>query len=454
MSTMADRPPAAAPVGSGEDYRSITDQVSAMVLTWRGGWRWWALFGFFLAGATVFLYALGYLFVVGVGIWGIGIPVAWGFAITNYVWWIGIGMSGTFISAALLLLRQGWRTSINRYAEAMTVFAVAIAGLFPVMHLGRPWFFYWLMPYPNIMNLWPQWRSALDWDFFAVLSYLIVSVIFWYHGMIPDLGTLRDRAATRRGQRFYGLLALGWRGDARHWQHHETATRLLAGLAIPLVFSVHSEVAFDFSIGALPGWHLTLFPPYFVAGALYSGFALAMVMAVPLRAVFGLQHLITARHLDHLAKATLAVGLVVAYSYVMESFMTFYSGDEYEVHLSVSRATGSYAGVFWATLFCNVLALQALWFRRVRASPGALLVVGSLIVAGMWLERFVIVIISLASGDFLPSAWGTFYPTLWDWAHLLGSVCLFVVLFLLFLRLLPAVSMYEMRSLITRLHKE
>ncbi len=314
----ADAPDTMTPSG-------MTDQITAITLErpLSAGW----ITATVVAGlvTALFLAALGYLFATGVGIWGVNIPVAWGFAITNYVWWIGIAMAGTFISAALLLLRQEWRSSVNRFAETMTVIALAIAGLFPIMHLGRPWFAYWLFPYPNRMELWPQWRSALVWDFVALACYVVVSLMFWYLGLLPDLASLRDRARHRAAQVFYGLLALGWRGEARHWQRHQSASRLLAGLAVPLVFMVHSMVALDFSEGLTPGWHTTLFPPFFVAGALFSGFALVLTIAIPLRRIYGLRAHITDTHLDQLAKTLLAASLVMAYSYALEIFSGFYS---------------------------------------------------------------------------------------------------------------------------------
>jgi Ni/Fe-hydrogenase subunit HybB-like protein len=430
----------------GFDFQSMTNRISDVVLERRYRWPWWTATGLALLLTLAFLVAVSVLFHIGVGIWGINIPVAWGYAIANYVWWIGIGMAGTFISAALLVLRQHWRTSINRFAEAMTVFAVAIAGIFPILHLGRPYFFYWLLPYPNVMDTWPQWRSALTWDFYAILAYLIVSILFWYVGLLPDLATIRDRARTRGAQVFYGLLSLGWRGDARHWARHETLSLLLAGLAVPLVFSVHSMVALDFSEGNTPGWHSTIFPPFFVAGALYSGFALVLCMAVPLRSVFGFQDLLTKKHLDKLAKVLLAAGLFVTYSYAVEVFTAYYSADRFEIYDVQNRFFGAYAPVYWSTIACNVVIPQMLWFHAVRARPILLFFVGAFVVVGMWLERFMLVVTSLHR-DFLPSAWGMFYPTGWDWTHLFGSIGLFALMFLLFVRLLPVMSMFELRKL-------
>jgi len=449
----SSEPPLSKDVGvlrAGWGYASVSDKIAGIVLAGGFGWRWWAAFLFTFAGVLVFFGAMAWLFVRGVGIWGVNVPVAWGFAIANFVWWIGIGHAGTFISAVLLLLRQRWRTSINRFAEAMTLFAAAIAGIFPILHLGRPWFFYWLVPYPNVMNLWPQWRSPLVWDFFAIATYLLVSLLFWYVGLIPDLATLRDRAGHQRRrarQVVYGLLALGWRGEARHWARYETAYLLLAGLATPLVVSVHTIVSLDFAIGNTPGYHSTIFPPYFVAGALFSGFAMVLTLAIPLRHFFGLHAFITERHLANAAKVLLATCWLVGYGYAAEIFTAFYSGDQFERYMTVNRWIGPYAPVYWSMIACNLLAPQLLWWRRVRHSVPMLFMLSLVINIGMWMERFLIVVSSLHR-DFLPSAWGMFYPSVWDWAQLLGSVALFVWLFLLFVRYLPAISIAEMRELV------
>ncbi len=439
-------------------YASITDRISDIVLArggaperglragWRAHWRWRTLFLVTTAATVVLFGASAWLFYKGVGLWGVNIPVAWGYALANFVWWIGIGHAGTFISAILLLLRQQWRTSINRFAEAMTLFAASIAGLFPILHLGRPWFAYWLMPYPNRMNLWPQWRSPLVWDIFAISTYLLVSLIFWYVGLLPDLATLRDRAKSRTKQVVYGLFALGWRGEARHWSRYESAYLLLAGLATPLVVSVHTVVSLDFAIGNTPGYHSTIFPPYFVAGALYSGFAMVLTLAIPLRHYFRLHDLITIRHLSLAARVLLATGAIVAYGYLSEIFMAFYGGDEFEVAMTRDRWFGAYAPVYWSVMVCNVLIPQVLWSRRVRSSPAWLLVVSIVINLGMWMERFMIVVQS-THRDFLPSSWGIFHPTIWDWTFLLASIGFFVWLFLLFLRFIPLISMSEVREM-------
>ncbi len=436
-------------LGAGVTPQTLTQEVSAMPGAFgrRRGW----LFGFGIAFVLLMVLfgSVAWLFTRGIGVWGLNMPVAWGFAITNFVWWIGIGHAGTFISAVLLLLHQSWRTSINRFAEAMTLFAVACAGLFPLLHLGRPQFFYWLLPYPDTMGLWPQFRSPLVWDMFAVGTYATVSLLFWYLGLVPDLATMRDRAVTLGKRRLYGLMALGWRGDLRHWHHHERLYLIMAALATPLVVSVHSIVGMDFAVANLPGWHSTIFPPYFVAGAVFSGFAMVLTLVIPVRAACGLHHLITARHLDLMAKVMLATGWMVTYGYFTEFFTAWQSGDEFERYVAINRLTGPYALAGWGMLTCNVIVPQLVWFRRVRASPVALFAVSILVNLGMWLERYVIVITSLHR-DFLPSSWGLFQATFWDWSTLLGSFGLFLSLLFVFLRLLPAISMAEMRNFVVK----
>jgi Ni/Fe-hydrogenase subunit HybB-like protein len=436
-------------IGPGYTYASVTDKISAIVLTRKTPRVWVAGFGVAFLLVMLLMYAVAYLLAVGVGIWGITIPVAWGFAIVNFVWWIGIGHAGTLISAILLLLHQEWRTSINRFAEAMTLFAVACAGMFPLLHLGRPWFFYWLFPYPSTMGIWPQFRSPLVWDVFAVSTYATVSFFFWYMGLIPDLATLRDRAQNLLGRKAYGLLAMGWRGSAIHWRRYQVAYLLMAGLATPLVVSVHSVVSFDFTIAIVPGWHSTIFPPYFVAGAIYSGFAMVMTLAIPLRRIYGLEDFITMRHLDNMAKVLLATGLIVAYGYFMETLMAWYSGNRYEQYMMLNRVFGPYASVYWAVMVCNVLAPQAAWFPRVRASVPALFVLALIVNVGMWLERYMIIVVSLHR-DFMPSAWGMYAGTGWDWATLVGSIGLFLALMFLFIRVLPVISIFELRGLVPK----
>ena len=431
----------------GHNYASVTDKISAIVLIKRPP-KWWML-GFAGAFALLMLlmYSVAYLFAVGVGIWGIQIPVGWGFAIINFVWWIGIGHAGTLISAILLLLRQQWRTSINRFAEAMTLFAVACAGVFPLIHMGRPWLAYWLFPYPDTMKMWPNFRSPLVWDAFAVSTYASVSALFWFIGLLPDLATLRDRAKNRPAKIIYGFLAMGWRGSAVHWHRHETASLLLAGLATPLVLSVHTIVSLDFAYAIVPGWHATIFPPYFVAGAIYAGFAMVLTLSIPVRKLFGLEDFITMRHLDNMGKVLLATGLIVGYGYMMEAFMAFYSGNQYERFMILNRMGGPYAVFYWCLVACNIVTPQFLWFRKVRSKVGALFAIAMVVNLGMWLERFVIVVTSLHR-DFMPSAWGMYYPTRWDFFTFFGTIGLFLALLFLFIRFLPLISIFEMRTLV------
>jgi Ni/Fe-hydrogenase subunit HybB-like protein len=431
----------------GHSFRSVSDKIATIVLRKRTGWRWVLVLLFSCALLTMFLVVVTYLLVVGVGIWGIDIPVAWGFAITSFVWWIGIGHAGTLISAILLLMHQKWRTSINRLAEAMTIFAVMCAGLFPLIHMGRPWFFYFLLPYPDTMGLWPQFRSALVWDVFAVSTYFTVSLIFWYMGMIPDLGTLRDRARGRLARIGYGVLAMGWRNSARHWQRYQMAYLLLGGLATPLVVSVHSVVSSDFAITNLPGWHETVFPPYFVAGAIFSGFAMVLLLAIPLRKLYGLEDFITVNHLNVMGKILIATSLITSYGYFSEQFMAWYGGEDAEQYLYYNRLVGfgQYAVITWLTFTCNTVVPQVLWIRPLRRSPLALAVVSVLVLIGMWLERYMIITTSLHR-DFLPSSWGMFRPTVWDFLTFFGSFGLFLALFLLFIRLLPMISISELQA--------
>jgi molybdopterin-containing oxidoreductase family membrane subunit len=431
----------------GYTLLTATDKISSTVIAGRIPRIWWLGFALSFMGLGIFVVAVSWLLYRGVGIWGINRPVMWGFAITNFVWWIGIGHAGTLISAFLLLMRQEWRTSINRFAEAMTIFAVICAGLFPLLHLGRPKFFYWLFPYPSVYNVWPQFRSPLVWDVFAVSTYFTVSLLFWYVGLIPDFATLRDRARSTGGKVIYGILSMGWRGSARHWKRYETAYLLLAGLATPLVVSVHTVVSFDFSIALVPGWHSTIFPPYFVAGAIFSGFAMVLTLAIPIRAAFGLHDFITERHLDNMAKLMLVTGLIVAYGYMSETFVAWWSGDPYESYVMKDRLLGSYGFAYWTVLGCNVLAPQILWSARARRNVPLLFALSLVVNIGMWTERFVIVVQSLHR-DFLPASWRLYIPTIWDWATLVGSIGLFLTLMFLFVRFLPVISMSEMRSLL------
>jgi molybdopterin-containing oxidoreductase family membrane subunit len=435
----------------GHTYTSATEKIAAFPLqkikrTPRG----W-IGGFFIAFLVMmlFLFAVTVLFIKGVGIWGINIPVGWAFAIINFVWWIGIGHAGTLISAILLLLRQDWRTSINRFAEAMTLFAVANAALFPILHLGRPWLFFYLMPYPNSMHLWPQFRSPLVWDVFAILTYMTVSLLFWFMGLVPDLATMRDRADNKWAKRIYGLLALGWRGSARHWNHYQSVYYYMAAIATPLVVSVHSIVGMDFAYGVVPGWHSTIFPPYFVAGAVFSGFAMVLTLMIPLRKFLNWRDFITDKHLENMAKVMLAMGMVVAYGYMMEVFNAFYSGERTELFNTLDRFGGFYAPAFWLLILCNVVIPQLLWFKGIRRNPVILFVISLVVNVGMWLERFIIIVQSL-SKDFLPSSWHTYLPTVWDIMTFVGTLGLFLTLIFLFVRVLPAISIFEVRELVHR----
>jgi molybdopterin-containing oxidoreductase family membrane subunit len=434
-------------VDPGTTFASVTDHISSIVLSRKTSRGWFVGFGISFALLMVLLWSVSVLLVRGTGVWGINVPVGWGFAIINFVWWIGIGHAGTLISAILLLLNQQWRTSINRFAEAMTLFAVACAGIFPLLHMGRPWLAYWLTPYPNTMGLWPQFRSPLVWDVFAISTYASVSALFWYIGLIPDLATLRDRARTQASRKVYGILAMGWRGSAAHWHRYETAYLLLAGLSTPLVVSVHTLVSLDFAVSVIPGWHATIFPPYFVAGAIYAGFAMVLILAIPLRVVYKLEGFITMRHLQNMAKVLLATGLIVAYGYMTEVFFAWYSGNEYEQYAIANRMKGPYAPLYWALIACNVIAPQFLWLRRVRRSVLGLFAISVVVSVGMWLERFIIVVTSLHR-DFLPSSWDMYYPTLFDWATLAGTLGLFGSLLFLFIRFLPVISIFEMRTIL------
>ncbi len=438
-------PPAV--IGAGQTFASVTDKISSIALTKRTPLGWFIGAGISFSITLGLFYTIGYLVVTGIGIWGNNIPVGWAFDIINFVWWIGIGHAGTLISAILFLLRQQWRTSINRFAEAMTLFAVACAGLFPLLHTGRPWLAYWMLPYPNTMGVWPQFRSPLIWDVFAVSTYASVSLMFWFVGLIPDLATLRDRAKRRTAKIIYGMLAMGWRGSARHWHRYETTYALLAALATPLVISVHTVVSFDFAIGIVPGWHATIFPPYFVAGAIYAGFAMVLTLSIPLRKFYGLEDFITMRHLRNMSKIMLATGLIVAYGYMMETFMAWYSGSPYERYMVMNRFQGPYATIYWLLITCNVVLPQVLWIRRVRHSVAALWVISLVVGVGMWLERFIIIVVSLHR-DFLPSSWAMYKPTFWDFSMFIGTIGLFLSLIFLFVRFLPMISISEIRGIL------
>ncbi|MGH9752072.1 MAG: NrfD/PsrC family molybdoenzyme membrane anchor subunit [Blastocatellia bacterium] len=438
------RPPV---VGPGQTFNSITKKIGDIV-TMRGFKKGW-VFGFLIAflGSVMMFNTIAYLLLKGIGIWGNQIPVGWAFDIINFVWWIGIGHAGTLISAILLLLRQGWRNSINRFAEAMTLFAVACAGLFPLLHTGRPWMAYYLLPHPNTMSMWPNFRSPLMWDVFAVTTYLTVSALFWFMGLIPDFATLRDTAKKKWQKIVFGMLAMGWRGDARHWNRYETAYLLLAGLSTPLVLSVHTIVSFDFSTGIVPGWHATIFPPYFVAGAVYAGFAMVLTLAIPVRKFYGLEDFITMRHIRNCCKVMLATGLIVAYGYLMEAFFAWYSGNTYELFMMKNRMFGPYGMIYWLLILCNVAVPALLWWKKMRDNLAVIFIISMFINVGMWLERFVIIVMSL-NRDFTPSAWRMYKPTIFDFTMFFGTIGFFLTLMFLFIRFVPMIPIFEMKTLL------
>jgi molybdopterin-containing oxidoreductase family membrane subunit len=430
----------------GHDFHSITEAVARPVEA-KTPLAWWFFFLPSLALLGLLGVAVSWLFWEGIGIWGLNVPVGWAWDITNFVFWVGIGHAGTLISAILFLFRQKWRTSINRSAEAMTIFAVMCALIFPGIHVGRVWVAYFMFPLPNQMGMWPNFRSPLLWDVFAVSIYGTVSVLFWYVGLIPDLATMRDRAKTAIRRRVYGFFALGWRGANRHWQHYEVAYLTLAGLATPLVLSVHSIVSMDFAVSQIPGWHTTIFPPYFVAGAIFSGFAMVITLMVICRSAFGLDQIITLRHFDYMAKIILVTGTMVGYAYGMEFFIAWYSGNPYEMFTFINRATGPYAWAYWTMVSCNVISPQVFWFKKARTSIPILFVMSIFVNIGMWFERFVIIVTSLHR-DFLPSSWSYFRPTVWDVSCLLGSFGLFFTMFCLFVRFLPMVATAEVKTVL------
>ena len=426
-------------------FAQITDNVARIAEAPKPHRIWYVSFGFALLLLSMFGGSIGYMVWNGIGVWGNMLPVAWGFPIVNFVFWVGIGHAGTLISAILFLLRQNWRTAINRFAEAMTIFAVICAASFPGIHIGRPWLPYWMFPIPNQMGMWPQFRSPLEWDVFAVGTYATVSILFWYMGMIPDFASFRDRATTTVRRFAYGMVAMGWRGSSRQWHRYERAYLILAALATPLVLSVHSVVSFDFATSQLPGWHTTIFPPYFVAGAIFGGFAMVNVLAVPAREFFGLKRIITIRHLELMNKVILATGMLVGYAYGMEMFIAWYSGAMYEQFAFLNRAFGNFAWAYWTMIFCNVVSPQVFWFKKARTNVWITLLVGVIVNVGMWFERFVIICTSLTR-DFLPSSWGAFVPTPVDYMTLSGSFGLFFTLFLLFCRYLPMCAISEVKA--------
>ncbi len=431
----------------------VGDEIAAIPLEYPRPVGWLAgaagtlllLLGFFLS-ATI-------LFIAGVGIWGVNSPVFWGVAIMNYVWWVGIGNAGTLISGLLLLLNQVWRNALNRFAEAMAVFAIVCAGVYPITHLGRPWLFYWMFPYPAEMGVWPQFRSPLTWDVFAILIYLLVSILFWYLGLIPDLGTVRDRAKGRLGQVFYGVLALGWRGSARHWLRWKQAYHFTAAIAVPLVFSVHSEVGMLFSASQLPGWHSTFFPPFFVVGAAFSGFGVVTMLAISIRQALHLEDVVTMFHLDALARITLGLSMLMGYCYWWDIFNSVYSGDRYELRAVGDKLSGAYAWSFWTTQFLNVVVPHVFWSRRARRNLFVLFFVGLAVTVGMWFERYMLVLTTLYHG-FLPSSWNYYIPTFWDWAVFAGTIGLFLFPYFLFVRFLPVSSIAEIKEKVFQIRQE
>jgi len=436
-------------VQPGYGFRTMTDKLVSIVLTPTTPTSWFVVLAIGFTLLMGLVVSLCYLLLKGVGIWGNNVPVGWAFDIINFVWWIGIGHAGTLISAILLLFKQDWRTSINRFAEAMTIFAVICAALFPIIHAGRPWLvIYWLFPYPNTMMLWPNFRSPLIWDVFAVSTYFTVSLLFWSVGLIPDLATFRDKAKQPVLRKLFGALSMGWRGSARHWARYEKAYLLLAGLSTPLVLSVHTVVSFDFAVSVLPGWHATIFPPYFVAGAIYAGFAMVLTLAIPIRAMFKVPDFITLRHIENMAKIMLLTGLLVVYGYLCEVFFGWYSANEYERFMLKNRVYyGPYAWSYWLLLLCNFIVPQVLWSKRMRRNIPVVFTVCMFVNVGMWLERFVIIVTSLHR-DFVPSSWDMYYPTLWDFMTLAGTIGLFTTLMFLFVRLMPLIAIFEMKMLL------
>ncbi len=432
----------------------ITEKIARLVLNNKvHPLSWYVVIGAAFMVVQVLMLTITLLLYIGVGIWGINQPCGWGFDIINFVWWIGIGHAGTLISAILLLMRQQWRTSINRFAEAMTIFAVMCAGLYPLLHTGRPWVAYWLFPYPNVLAQWPQFRSPLVWDVFAVSTYATVSILYWFVGLIPDLATLRDRTKAKWAKVVFGMASLGWRGSAGHWFRYETAYLILAGLSTPLVLSVHTIVSFDFAVGIVPGWHTTIFPPYFVAGAVYAGFAMVMLFLIPIRSMYDLKDYITMKHLDWMAKITLTTGMIVFYGYIMEVFYGWFSGNIYEQYMIMNRFRGPYAPFYWSLILCNGVFPMVLWWPKVRQNLRALWIVSMIVSIGMWLERFVIIPASLHR-DFMPSAWGLYTPSVGDWGMYIGTIGMFTFMMFLFIRFLPIISIAEVKDMLYRAKHE
>ncbi len=449
MPAAAHLPPPPIPplIGGDKTLAGVTRDI-CQPLEARPTRLWWI--GLALAASALLLGVVSvvYQIAMGIGVWGLNKTVGWGFDITNFVFWVGIGHAGTLISAVLFLFRQRWRTSVNRAAEAMTLFAVMCAGIFPLIHMGRPWLAYWFAPYPNLRGpLWINFKSPLVWDFFAISTYFLVSALFWYFGLIPDLATIRDRRWPGLRTRICSVLSLGWTGSARAWHRYETVYLLLAGLATPLVFSVHTIVSMDFATSVIPGWHTTIFPPYFVAGAIFSGLAMVLTLMLIARKTMRLEHYITSRHVDAMCKLMLSMGCIVGLAYGTEFFMAFYSGNPYEQFVFLNRAGGPFRGAYWTMVICNVVIPQVLWLQRVRANFAAVFVISIFVNIGMWFERFVIIVTSLHR-DYLPSSWASYTPTIIEITTLIGSFGLFFTCFLLFCRFIPVIAMAEVKGVL------
>ncbi len=432
-------------------FRAVTRDVCEVAERPKPPKQWLAALGIANIMLLIGAYSIYHVITTGIGAWGNNNNVSWAWDITNFVFWIGIGHAGTLISAVLYLTRQGWRTSINRAAEAMTIFAVMAASIFPILHTGRPWFAWWLIPHPNDMQMWPQFRSPLMWDVFAISTYATTSILFWYMGLVPDLATFRDRSKTKLRAAIFGVLALGWRGSARQWHRYERAYLILAGLSTPLVFSVHSVVSFDFATSQLPGWHTSIFPPYFVAGAIFSGFAMVLTLMLPARHIFNLKHIITDAHVESMCKILLGTGMMVGGAYSIEFFIAWYSGNEYELFAFQNRAFGPFWWAYMSMFACNVFIPQFFWFKKVRRNPYFIFVLCIFVNIGMWFERFVIIGTSLTR-TFLPGTWSHYSPTRWDVGVFVGTFGLFFTMFLLFLRYMPMVAISEVKSQLPEAH--
>jgi molybdopterin-containing oxidoreductase family membrane subunit len=445
VSTELPEPPL---IEGPQNYTTITQTIDKVIWdTKQSGYGYYIALGLGFCGAGLLLTSICWLLYQGIGIWGNQIPVAWAFDIVNFVWWIGIGHAGTLISAILLLLQQQWRNSINRFAEAMTIFAVMCAGIYPLLHTGRPWVAYWLLPYPNILAMWPQFRSPLLWDVFAVSTYFTISLLFWYMGLVPDMALLRDRAKTTLTKKIYGIACLGWRGSTKHWHRFEQSNLLLAALSTPLVLSVHTIVSYDFAMSIVPGWNVTVFPPYFVAGAVFAGFAMVMNFLIPIRKYYKLESLVTMRHIDWMCKVMLATGLIVCYGYVLEIFYGWYSGSKGEVALTAYRLFGENRMAYYMLILCNCIIPQLMWFPKLRANLTVVWLVSAVVGVGMWLERFVIIPMSLQLNP-LPAINRQYWPTFWDYAMFTGTIGFFTMLMMLFIRALPTINIFEVKDLL------